>query len=247
MRRIYLFLCLLIALTACSSGGQGRLGTFRIGIDPTWSPLNFDTQQAYVNGYTEDLLLEIAEYNGVAFEKISANYDTLLEGLKKGQYDAILTSMPPFEFNTARYDFSQNFLETGLVLITSQDSKYAKVKDLSNHLVGIITGSPAVLVLEKNPSIIIRSYSSFPDALNAVMNGEIEAAVLDRLPASAYVRDLYNGKLKIVGKPLTKAGLHAIANKDSGHFIDSFNKTIEKMKKKGVLDSLEKKWQLYRS
>jgi ABC-type amino acid transport substrate-binding protein len=76
------------------------------------------------------------------------------------------------------------------------------------------------------------------------MNGEIEAAVLDRLPAAAYVRDLYNGKLKIVGEPLTNAGLHAVTKKDSGHFIDSFNKAIAKMKKKGVLDSLEKKWQL---
>jgi ABC-type amino acid transport substrate-binding protein len=244
MRRIYTFLCLLIALAACSSGGQGRLGTFRIGIDPTWAPLNFDTQQPYVNGYTEDLLLEIAQYNGVAFEKISAGFDTLLDGLGKGQYDAILTSMPPFEFNTARYDFSQNFLETGFVLITSQDSKYAKVKELSNRLVGVISNSPAVLVLEKYPTIIIRSYSSFPDALNAVMDGEIDAAVLDRLPASAYVRDLYNGKLKIVGAPLTSSGLHAVAKKDSGHFIDSFNKAIGKMKKKGVLDTLEKKWQL---
>ncbi len=244
MRRIYLFLCLLFTLTACSSSGQGRLGTFRIGVDPTWSPLNFDAQQAYVNGYTEDLLLEIAGYNGIAFEKISGNYDTLLLGLKKGEYDAILTSMPPYEFNTARYDFSKNFLETGLVLIASQESNYTKISDLSHQLVGIISNSPSVFVLEKNPLIIIRSYSSVSEALTAVLNGEIEAAVLERLPASAYVRDLYNGKLKIIGKPLTKAGLHAIANKNSGHFIDSFNKAIAKMKKKGVLDSLEKKWQL---
>ena len=158
-----------------------------------------------------------------------------------------MLSSPPCPLsnsNTARYDFSNNFLETGLVLITSQDSTYAKIKDLSNQLVGVISSSPGAIVLEKNPTILIRSYSSVSEALSGIVNGEIEAAVLDRLPASAYVRDLYNGKLKIVGKPLTKGGLHAIANKDSGHFIDSFNKAIAKMKKKGVLDSLEKKWQL---
>ncbi|HEV7736081.1 MAG TPA: ABC transporter substrate-binding protein, partial [Chlamydiales bacterium] len=209
----------------------------------SWSPLNFDTQQPYVNGYTEDLLLEISRYNGISFEKISATFDTLQDGLTKGKYDAILSSMPPLIFNTAKYDFSQNFLNTGLVLVTSANAKYDNLKDLSNELVGIIAGSPAAIVLEQNPKIIIRTYPSIATLFTGIMNGEIEAAVVDRLPAAAYVRDLYNEKLKIVNT-LTSSGLHAIAKKDSGHLIHMFNQAIEHMKKKKTLNSLEKKWQL---
>ncbi len=238
-----LLLVLLALFTSCGSREQSRHGTYRIGVDASWSPLNFDTQQPYVNGYIEDLLLEISRYNGISFEKISTNFDTLQEGLNKGKYDAILSSMPPLVFNTAKYDFSQNFLNTGLVLVTSANAKYGNLKDLSNELVGIIAGSPAAIILEQNPKIIIRTYPSIATLLTSVMNGEIEAAVADRLPAAAYVRDLYNGKLKIVDT-LTSSGLHAIAKKDSGHLIHLFNQAIEHMKKKKILNSLEKKWQL---
>lgn len=236
-------LVLLAVFTSCSSKEQSRHGTYRIGIDASWSPLNFDKQQPYVNGYVEDLLLEISRYNGISFEKVSANFDTLREGLNKGQYDAILSSMPPLIFNTAKYDFSQNFLNTGLVLVTTANAKYDNLKDLSQELVGIIAGSPAALVLEKNSKILIQTYPSLAALLTGVMNGEVEAAAVDRLPAAAYVRDLYNGKLKIVDT-LTSSGLHAIAKKDSGRLIHLFNQAIEHMKKKKILNSLEKKWQL---
>lgn len=240
----YLLLCLTLLLYACSPTSGGRHGTYKVGIDPTWAPLDFDKQQAYVNGYTEDLLLDIAHYHDIAFEKISANSNTLLEGLNLGHYDAVLTSMPPLESNLAKYDFSGNFLSTGLVLITASSAKYKKLKDLSGELVGVVSDSPATLVLEKNPNIIIRNYPSLTAALTDVANGELEAAVLDRLPASAYIRDLYNGKLKIVGAPITSTGLHAIAKKDTGPFITLFNQSIDQMNRKHALESLEKKWQL---
>ena len=240
-----LLLVLLAFFSSCSSSNeQSRHGTYRIGIDSTWSPLNFDKQQPYVNGYIEDILLEISRYNGISFEKIPADFNTLQDGLNKGKYDAILSSMPPLIFNTAKYDFSQNFLNTGLVLVTNATAKYGSLKDLSNELVGIVAGSPASIVIEQNPKIIIRTYLSIPALLSGVMNGEIEAAVVDRLPAASYVRDLYNTKLKIIDTPLTTSGLHAIAKKGSGRIIHLFNQAIDHMKKKKILNSLEKKWQL---
>lgn len=242
MRIIYFFL--LAFLASCSCSPKAPSAIYRIGIDPTWTPLDFGPQQAYVNGYTADLLLEVARINNIAFEKISGDPSTLLEDLSKGKYDVVLSSLPPYEFNKAKYDFSKNYLNTGLVLVVSSNTHYKKLSDLSGELVGIIANSPAVLLIEKNPGVIIRSYPAIPALLDAIVNGEIEAAVLDRLPVTAYVRDLYSGKLKIIAPPLTDAGLHAIAKKDSGNLIHLFNKAIDKMDKKHTTTQLEKKWQL---
>lgn len=240
----YLLLLLAFFFTGCGCGGQNPRTVYRVGIDPNWGPLDFGNQQPYVNGYTEELLLQMARYHGVAFKKSTGDNAKLIAGLKKGRYDAVLTSMPPYEFNKAKFDFSQNFLNTGLVLVMNEEAKYSDLSDLSDELVGIVTNSPAALIVEKNPKVIIRTYSSIPETLDAIVAGEIEAAVLPRLPVFAYVRDLYNEKLKIAPEPLTKEGLHAIAKKGSGSFIRMFNKSIERMKKKHSLESLEKKWQL---
>src|ERR1043166_3717797 len=106
---MYRFLILFILLfTGCSCGGSSR-GVLRVGVDPNWYPIDFGSQTVYVNGYTEDLLIEIARYSGIEFEKIPASWDNLMEGLSENKYDAVLSSMHPYVFNTAKYDFSSNF------------------------------------------------------------------------------------------------------------------------------------------
>ena len=242
----FFIICLLsLFLGSCSCSGSGGKERLRIGVDPSWSPLNFDELQPYVNGYAEDLLLEISQYSGLEFEKVQANWDSLLDGMQRGQYDAALTSLPPYSFNQAKYDFSIDFLALGPVLVATTNAKYTEPHQLSGELVGVLMGDPAVLLLEKYPEIIIRPFNSVPELLDAVVSGELEAAVLDRLPAMSYVRDLYADQLKIASEPLAKSGLHLIAPKGKLQpLIRAFDKSIERFSKKDKLSKLQKKWHL---
>lgn len=233
---------MVILFSACGSQG-GR--AVRIGVDSTWAPIDFEELQPYVNGYVEEFLLEVARYSGLEFEKVPANWDTLFDGMREGKYDAVLSSMPPYVFNAAKFDFSENFLDLGPVLITSSDESYKNLSSLSGELVGVLSDSPTVLLIERHPKIIIRSYSSIPDVLNAIVDGEIEAALLDRLPAVAFVRDLYAGKLKIASDPLTDVGLHLVTPKGKMHrLMQSFNNALSTFKKKKKLEAFQKKWNL---
>ena len=232
---------LILVLLACGCGGGSMRGTMRLGVDTTWYPLNFGPETANVNGYTEDLLLEMARYSGMHFEVVSANWDCLVSGLQQKKYDAILTSMPPYEYNVAKFDFSSNYLELGPVLIVPVDSSKKDLSKMNGDMVGIVANDQAALILEKYPTIIIRSYSTIPDLLNAAAAGEIQGALLARIPAVNYLRDLYADKLKIVEGPMTDAGLHLVASKGR---MGSFNKTLDALRKRKVIDTLLKKWQL---
>lgn len=229
---------------SCASDVDGRKGRLRIGVDPSWAPLNFEELQPYVTGYTEDCLLEIARYSGLEFEKVNANWDSLLDGMRTGAYDAVITSLPPYEFNVAKYDFSADLIQLGPVLITETASKQMKLDDLSHELVGVIKNDPAMLAVERYPLVIIRSYNTIPELLDAVASGELAAAVLDRLWAASFVNDLYNGKLKIASEPMSDLGLHLIAPKGKyERLIRSFDKSIKQLKKK-KFPELQKKWNL---
>lgn len=240
MRLILSFLLLLLA----ASCGNGPRGAMRIGVDANWYPLNFGPQTSYVNGFTEDMLIEMARYSGIEFERIPANWDTLVDGLREKKYDAILTSMQPYIFNKAKYDFSTNFLDLGPVLIVPVAATQTKLSKMEGMLIGIIAADPAVLILEAHPTIIIRNYPTIPDLLNAVANNEIQGALLDRIPAVNFTNDLYSGKLKIATDPLTDKGLHLVANKDQANVVRIFNKNLDALKRKKTLNALLKKWQL---
>lgn len=239
--RLIRLLLLALCVYSCSCSSDSSRHTLRIGVDTKWYPLDFGPQTSYVNGFTEDLLLEMARYSGMQFEIVYANWDSLMDGLKEQKYDAVLSSLPPYEYNKAKYDFSENFLDLGPVLITKVDGKWDGLKELGGELVGIIANDPSETLIAKHPTIIIRSYNGVPELLNAVVNGEIEGAVLNRIPAVNFVGDLYASSLKIIGTPMTEEGLHLVAVKGKGH---SFSQHLESIKKKKSFETLLKKWSL---
>lgn len=240
-----LFLAIGITLFLCGCGSHSGSSRPRIGIDPTWSPLNFGSQTSYVNGFTEELLLEIASHEGLEFERVPANWDDLVSGLNQKKFDAILTSLPPYSFNLAKYDFSQNFLDVGPVFIVGVLSPYKKIDQVNGEAIGIVSGDATWLVLQKFPQVIIQSFPSTPDLLNAVADGEIAGALLGRISAVKYVSDLYQGRLKIVSTPLTGAGLRLVAKKGCQEdLIRSFDDNLKFLKKKKRLKALMRKWSL---
>ncbi len=242
MRRL-LFLLLALMLSGCSCSQNRRV--VRIGVDPTWSPLQFGELQPYVNGYTEDFLLEVSRYSGLNFEKMAANWDTLYSGLAEGRYEVVLTSLPLYSFNKAKYDFSENFLKLGPVLVVRASASVDTLEQLKGQLIGVLSNDPAAQLLQAQSDLIQRNYSNIPDLLNGLASGEVAGVLLDRLAAASFVRDLYAGSLKIVSAPLTDTGLHAIAlrGKESS-VLRLLDKSLKNFKSKKKLEPLEKKWNL---
>lgn len=245
---LYRICCLILSLfllQICGSCGRQR-EIVRVGIDPVWYPIDFGPQATYVNGFTEELLLAISRDTGIEFERITANWDSLYDGMRVDRYDVVLSSLPLHDFNVAEYDFSSNFLDLGPVLVISANSATMDLDKMSGKSVGTVTGDSAVSILQKYPDVIARPiYPSVPELLNAVAEGRIEGALLDRIPAVNYLADLYAGRLKIATPPLNNAGLHLVARKEKQtRFVARFNRSIEQLKKKKKLQKLLAKWEL---
>lgn len=236
--RLFRLILVVFCLFSCTHSTRGKL---RIGIDPNWYSANFGTQVPYVNGYTEDTLLEIARYSGMQFELVRANWDSLLDGMKEGKYDAILSLLPLHEYNLAKYDFSESLLDLGPVLIIPRNSNQTDLKKLEGDLVGIIANDPAELILANYPTLIVRHYSTIPDLLNALSVGDIQGALLNQIPAINYISDIYAGILQIAGKPLTNEAIRLVGPKER---VDQFNNYLVSLRKKNKLEKLKKKWEL---
>jgi len=238
-----LFRILLVTLlfSACSSDRIDK-NVFRIGIDPTWYPIDFAAQEQYVNGFVSELLLEISLYTGITFERVEANWDALVDGLQKHRYDAILSALSPYNYNTANFDFSEKFLSIGPVLIVPKSSNIHSLKEMDSGLIGVQTP----FTLAQYPNVMMRSYGSIPELLNALANGEVDGVLLDKLVADSYVRDLYSGKLKVVGEPLTNAGLRFILLKGQrSKEMKLIRQSLKAFIKDKKLTALLKKWQIY--
>lgn len=233
--------CILFFLWGCGSTPK----TYEVGVDPSWYPLSFQKQQNSILGFSTDILTQVSIKEDISFSLLSTNWDTLLEGLNASKYKAILSSLTPYNFNQSVYSFSEPYLPLGPVLIVPLSASETSLEGFTGKSVGILQGSPDSLILEKDPSILIRTYENASSLLTDLVAENVQAALLPVLTASAYVDHLYYKKLKIVSSPLNNQGLRLITLKDKEpDLIEKFNKGIEKLKKSGEYDKLLAKWNL---
>jgi polar amino acid transport system substrate-binding protein len=243
MERIssFLFLILLTFFSCSSSSNGGR----KVGVDATWSPMGFGQRDHNVTAFSTELLSQIGKTEKIPFVKISVNWDNLMEGLQKNNYEAILTSMPPYLFNEKVFDFSDVYLPLGPVLVIPIGSKIQSIDNLNGLEIAVISGSTNASLLQGSTGVLIRYYPSIPKALSDITNGTIDGAIIDVLSATSYCRDLYQSQLKIATPPLNEDGLRLVTKHNAAiDLIKGFNQGLQKLKKDGTYDKLRDKWGL---
>ncbi len=217
-----------------------------VGIDPQWHAMPIEGKDSNLTGFATDLLQEIGRIENINFVKVSVSWDQLIPGLIKKNYEAILFSMTPYVFNQNQFDFSDLFLNTGPVLVVPVKSRITSLSQLNGKEIAVLPDSSGTLILEKYQDVIIRNYDSIPQALNDILKGSIDGAIVDILTASSYCNDIYHGELKIATPTLDDAGLRMITlHQAAPDLIEGFNEGLEKLKKNGTYTKLQKKWSLY--
>lgn len=222
----------ILFLMSCSHTPRERI---KVGIDPTWYPQNFGEQNPYVNGFIDDLLLKIAKEMNIELNKVPIY----------SKYDIELSTLPPYTYNQAKYDFSQNILRIGPVLILPCEVKTRKLEHFAHSVVGAVAGHDVSALLQKYPDILVRNYPSTKELLDAVVTQDIQGAILNRIEAVSFISGIYNGKLKIASIPLNDAGIHFIAEKGKHKdLVHSLDGKITQLKKKQDYKDLLEKWKL---
>jgi ABC-type amino acid transport substrate-binding protein len=227
------------------TGCHGASRQIRIGIDSNWYPQNFEGKQHYVNGFIDELLLEMSKCSGVMFVRVGANWDSLVEGLHQKRYEAVISSLPQYNFNLAKYAFSINLLDIGPVLVLPSQSKASGLTELSHPVIGIVASNEMPWLIQKYPAVKVRPYENAADFFLALAEKNVDGGVIDRLDAVCFANGSYAGRVKIVSPPLTDVGLRMVALKeDSADIIRLFDKNLKYLKKKKKLQEMKKKWQL---
>lgn len=243
-RNIHKILLGTLLLLFCSCGGSSKQ-RYEIALDPLWYPLELMGRENNVFGFSNDLLKAISKEKHIEFSLLSTNWDTLIEGLNQKKYQGVLSSLYPYNFNQQHYQFSETYLQTGPVLLLPSQSSYTSLSEMATKEVGVISGSPYVLIAEKNPGIIIRLYDTIPHMLNDLTAGHLDGAVIPLLEAEAFVQDLYHGQLKIATGPLNDEGLRLICLKNQDPaLIQEFNEGLTQLKADGTYQRILEKWSL---
>lgn len=119
-------------------------GVFKVGMECAYDPFNWtqndDSNGAvpisgslnkYANGYDVQIAAQVAAHLGMKLEIYQYEWEGLLPAVTSGVITAIVAGMSPTEERKQEIDFSSNYYQSNLVIISRKGNKILEYKSLS--------------------------------------------------------------------------------------------------------------------
>lgn len=219
---------------------------YTIARDAAWAPFNFAGKAQQVTAFSDELLVAIAEDQGITIHIESSSTSSLFIGLKDGDYEGVASSRPPDGALLETHYASASYYKFGPVVIAPVGSPIHSIEQLKGKVVGITKAVDFLMQYTTDPDTTYVSYAELPEALAALANGSLQAVIGGRLLAENYVNSFYRDKLDIVTSPLSDLGLRffTLRNERGMQLMNHFSQGLRRVQENGIYDALLEKWQL---
>ena len=168
-------------------------GTLVVGTSADFPPYEFHATidgKDNIVGMDISIAEKIAEDLGVELEVQDIGFDSLLPALEVGKVDIIVAGMSATNERRESVDFSDVYYIGGqnIVVRPSDNEIYTSKGDLNAKKIGVQTGSiQESLAKDQMPESSIMSLSKITDLILALKTNKIEAIIMEKPSAMAYV------------------------------------------------------------
>ncbi len=233
----------LVALSACSAPKAKKV---TIATDASFPPMEYINENKELVGFDIDMMNAIAKAESIQVEYKNTAWDGIFAGLESGGYDAILSSVTVTDERKQKYDFSDPYINAGqAVVVRIDEATINSDKDLPGKKVGAQIGTTGAFAIGKISGATLKEYDTPDLAMLDLVNGNLDAVVIDTPVAANFVlaSDQFKGKLKIVGQPFTDEVYGLCVKKgQQASLLTAFNDGLKKIKADGTYDTLYAKW-----
>ena len=153
----------------------------------------------------------------------------------------------PAAVRQAVMDFSNSYANGVQVVIVKEDSPIQTVDDLANaNMIGCQMGTTGYIFCSDTPENggfgedHVTPYDDGTAAVQALMNGQIDAVVIDNKPAQEYVAA--NPGLKILDGEFTNEDYAIGVAKGNTALLDAINGALEELTNDGTIQSIVDKY-----
>lgn len=234
-----LLLTVSLLLPGCSSGENAKI---RVATDATWPPFeSVDEKTKEIVGFDIDLFKAIADNQGLQYELLNVQFDPLLAGMAKGQYDAAISSITITDDRKKEMLFSDPYFAAGQMIAVQKANTTITSKSTLTGRVGAQIGTTGAIEVEKITGTTLKTYDDIGLAYQDLMNGQIDAVVADNPIALDYVGK-NTDKLKTVGAVFTDENYGIAVSKNKPELVTKINAGLKAVQAEGLPAKLIAKW-----
>lgn len=243
--------CMVGSLTACgsakteettASGGmetEGKILTMATNAE--FPPYEYHDGGEIV-GIDVEIAAAIAEKLGMTLEIEDIAFDSIIPEIQSGKADIGAAGMTVSKDRLKNVDFTDTYATSSQVIIVKNDSEIAGPDDLAGKAIGVQLGTTGDIYAsdyEKEGSSIER-YSKGFEAVQAMMQGKIDAVVIDQEPAKVFVAE--NEGIKILDEALTVEDYAIAVKKGNKELLEKVNGALKELKDSGEIQKIIDKY-----
>ena len=182
---------------------------------------------------------EIAKDMGVELAVSNMDFNSIIPAVKSGKADIGIAGMTVKPDRLENVDFSTPYwVAVQTIIIKEDNAAITNVETLKGKKVGVVTGYTGDLTLSEIDGIDLARYQKGIDAVQDVINGKLDAAVIDSPTAASFIAK--NPGLKgVTDDTVFEKEEYAVAiQKGNKELLDKVNATIERLNADGKIGEI---------
>ena len=193
---IILTALLLVSMAACSGGNDGMTlekGKLIMSTNAEFPPYEMTTDDGGFAGIDIEIAQAIAKKLGLELVIDDMDFDGALMAVQQGKSDMVMAGVTVNPDRQKVMDFSNSYA-TGIQVVIVKEGSDVTMDNLGDKLIGTQRGTTGYIYASDSPENggygedHVVAYDSGITAVQALMNGQVDAVIIDNAPAQEFVK-----------------------------------------------------------
>ena len=234
---IALFVAMMMFGTIAAAAAE----TVVVAFNPEYPPFESVDGDSYV-GYDVDMINAIAEKAGFDVEFEAMDFDAVIAAVMTNPNTIGVSGISITPERQLNVNFSQGYINAGLIVVVKKDSGYATPEDLKGKIIGVQQGTTSDFAAEEITGMEnVAQYKTFLNAIMDLQGNKVDAVIVDKPVGMAILASLGDDSLVIVDMGLQADWYGIEVNKENTELLEKIDKAIDELKAEGFFDALEEK------
>ncbi|MBR3020351.1 MAG: basic amino acid ABC transporter substrate-binding protein [Clostridia bacterium] len=241
MKKLFALLAATVMLCCCAFASAE---TVYYATNPEYPPFESVDADGSVVGYDIDLINAIGEKIGVEFVAEAMAFDAVVSAVQADPNTVGLSGISITEERKLSVNFSDGYIDAGLVVIMKADAGFTTVDDLKGKMIGVQLGTTSDFKAEEiTGAENVQTYNTFINAVLDLQGNQIDAVIVDAPVGMAILANMNDPTLVIADIDLGAADWYGIAvNKANPELLEKINAALAELKAEGFFEILAAKY-----
>ena len=222
-------------------------GKLTMSTNASFPPYEMVADDGSFEGIDIEVAGAIADKLGLELQVDDMGFDAALQAAQTGKSDMVMAGVTVTEERQSVMDFTDSYANGVQVVIVKEDSAIQTLDDLANaNMIGCQMGTTGYIYCSDTVENggygedHVTPYDDGAAAIQALVNGQIDAVVIDNIPAQEYVKA--NPGLKILDTEYANEDYAIGVAKGNTALLDAINGALAELKADGTIQTIVDKY-----